>query len=328
MLLSCGKEQNSYFSGNNYSCVEVKECSTLKGEIIINNLIGINDFDIVGNHIILTTPSDSSLFKIYNLSGDFISVFGTKGNGPDDLINCQLNGQKEIRGKESFIWINDISSAKLKKLNITKSIINNSCVFDKEIQTYPYSSNAFYINDSLIIVEYMSGNNYHMNSINPISTTNIKSEQIYTPTFEGVFSYYKSIWRISNDLKKMASAMYSINELNFWDIISNHRFSCSIGPLINENQIVDNKTKLEKHTYYCDLKTTNKYIYALYMDQPYDISFEKEKPMKIHVFNWEGAFVTCLNVSEYILRIAVDNNDNAIYGLAQDSAIYKYEIFN
>lgn len=102
MLLSCGKEQNSYFSGNNYSCVEVKECSTLKGEIIINNLIGINDFDIVGNHIILTTPSDSSLFKIYNLSGDFISVFGTKGNGPDDLINCQLNGQKEIRGKESL----------------------------------------------------------------------------------------------------------------------------------------------------------------------------------------------------------------------------------
>lgn len=328
ILLSCSEKQNSYFSENNYNCLVLNEKSALKGEKIIDNLIGINDFDIVDDYIILTTPQEKYIIQIYNLLGDSISAFGIKGNGPNDLINCQLNGQKEKRGGESFIWINDISSAKLKELNITESITSNSCVFDKDIRTYPYSSNAFYINDSLIIIEYMSENNYQMTSLNPILETEIKSEQLYKPSFGGVFSYYKSLWRISDDSKKMVSAMYSINEINFLDRILNYRFSCLIGSLVSENEIVDPETKLEKHTYYCDLKTTNKYIYALYMDQPYEISYEKEKPMEIHVFNWKGEFIKHYIVSEYILRIAVNNYDNVIYGLAQDSAIYKYDIID
>lgn len=50
--------------------------------------------------------------------------------------------------------------------------------------------------------------------------------------------------------------------------------------------------------------------------------------MEIHVFNWKGEFIKHYIVSEYILRIAVNNYDNVIYGLAQDSAIYKYDIID
>lgn len=328
-LFSCSERPVSYFAGNACKSIILKDSLILNGEIIVRDIFGAIDIEVVDGYVVLITPRKENVFCVYNLQGDSLSAFGVRGNGPNDLVNCRLNGQREIEGGNALMWINDVSSARLNRLNITQSVVRGSCLFDKIISTYPMSMNAFFISDSLILAENMGQDNFHMISYNPLLNKEISSEQLYSPSVkEGVFSYYKSAWRISNDKNRMVSVMFSINEVNFWNRYTGSRFSCSIGPFVPIDKLVDEKTQLEKQTYYCDVKTTDRFVYALYMNQSHDIAYLEEKPMEVHVFDWDGQFVKRFILPQYILGIAVDADDKMIYGLEEDSAIYKYNIGN
>lgn len=78
--------------------------------------------------------------------------------------------------------------------------------------------------------------------------------------------------------------------------------------------------------YYCKLSGNDEYVYALYMNQTYEDSFAKPKEMEIHVFSWDGKLEKILKVKEYLLTIAVDDENKFLYGRDNNNNIFKYQL--
>lgn len=62
------------------------------------------------------------------------------------------------------------------------------------------------------------------------------------------------------------------------------------------------------------------------MDQPYEKSYEYEKQMELHIFDWNGRPLHRVLIPEYIKSITVDAQAKKLYGLLNDEAIYVYDL--
>jgi hypothetical protein len=322
-LISC--KENTYFSDNVIPIKTFKVKERLHAEIFISNEYGIYNIIALKDYFIATSVKRDHFFYIYDTKGDSIGCFGTKGQGPNELINCLLNG---IDYDNNRIWINDVSKSKLFEIDILKSIENKECYFNSAIENISRSLNACYVDNNLLIAEKQTSNNYELVWIDLQLNEIKRNETLYFPVNDPSTFYY-SIWRIKPDKTQMVSAMYQINLLNFLNLSSRERFSLSIfNPPPDRGNIIDIHSELPKWYYYADLIVTDRYIYALYINQAYREAFEVEKEQEIHVFNWKGEAIYQYIIPEYVMHIAVDEERATIYGLGVNEIIYKYKIFN
>ena len=89
------------------------------------------------------------------------------------------------------------------------------------------------------------------------------------------------------------------------------------------------KKYLDEHEpiiYYCDLECTDKYIYALYVNQKMSEWQRIAHPTEIHVFDWNGNAVYKLKTQETLLNIDIDETGQKIYGLATEEQVFIYDI--
>lgn len=151
---------------------------------------------------------------------------------------------------------------------------------------------------SLVVVfEGMRNTNYYWNRMSLLTGEEEKPEPVYAKDVNETFSLYKSIWRMKPDGTYMAGAMRSINQINLFDLKSGAKKSLIINhPVASVEELIDANTKLEGHRYYCDLIVTDSFIYALFMNQPYEDAFNKEKSVEIHMFSWDGEPRVCYTV--------------------------------
>lgn len=80
----------------------------------------------------------------------------------------------------------------------------------------------------------------------------------------------------------------------------------------------------DMHVYYCSTCTDGNKVYALYMNQSDDDSYEVQKAMEIHVFNFDGGYIRRFSVPEYIVDIDCDEEN--LYGVDFDGNIYRYPL--
>jgi hypothetical protein len=323
VLVSCSR---ATFFGDDAIAIEGFENEKkLIGTKLINEVYGYFDIACTEKYIVLFSRQREHLFCIYTLNGDSLGCFGNRGQGPNDMINTRYCGQKS---DNNSLWITDVSNARLCALNIEQSLNEKQCVFDEVLTETPHSINAFICNDTLLISEQMQSDNYCLIITNILNQRIVSENKLYKYPSQNVFSTYKSIWRIHPDGEKMASAMYSINMINLLDLTDNSRKSLIINPPVKRlDEIVDKNTRLEKWTYYIDLDVTDEYIYALYCNQSQEDSYEVEKEMEVHVFDWQGNAIYKYIVSQYITAISVDEIQHCLYGLAEnDERVYKYPL--
>ena len=325
-VASCKRttEVSYYFSDD----VQVIELTTndLTSTLLIDDLVGISNIEVVDTLIVLISPNNDTLFTIFDFSGKHLSSFGQKGQGPNDLLNCRPTGQKEKVNENLFIWINDISNSSLKKINLSKSVSESRLVIEDNAATYPMSINVFKISDSITLCESMTRNNFSLIEYNHVSRKEISNSNIYLNPIENSFSFYKSIWRINKNKDIIIGAMHSINQLNLWNLGTGNKKSLIIEKPYLTHQVVNKKTGLENTTFFCDLEVTENYIYALYMDQDYNQSYEVPKEMTVFILDWNLSLLKSLTLKEYILDIAVDPNNKKLYGICEDDKIYVYDL--
>lgn len=322
-LCSCNQTADIYFSNNmrhfKYDDVEV---SSLQGQLVLDGLYGVSDMAVIGNYLCLVTPNLDKLFHFYTLDGDSVLALGVTGEGPNDFINTRLNGQLYADEKCAYVWVDDISSALLKRINLMESIHTGACVVDKLVKTYPMSMNAFYLNDSLVVQEVMAGANYELITYSNGKVK--KKETMYLIDIPSPFSSYKSKMCIDTSSSLLVSAMYSINQINYMNYLTGERFSSCVGESTKMENIVDEETGLEKWTYYTDIKVTKQYVYALYLNQDYETAYEKEKAVELHVFDKSGTLLRVFKLNQYILSFDIDERNSVLYGLVNDTEIYSY----
>ncbi len=326
MTSSCKKDmKNNYYFSNEIEIIKSTP-ERLPGFLLIDSLIGVSNVESVDSFIVLVSPHREKLFQVFDFVGNNKGNFGVKGQGPNDLLNCTPNGQKQVMNNCAFLWINDVSATKLKKINLSKSIKEQHLIIEDMIDTYPMSVNSFIIDDSLAICESMTQNNYSLIKYNYKNHNKLVENNIYLSPQKNPFNFYKSIWRINYESNILVGAMHSINQLNFWNLNTNEKKSVIIETPYLPNQIVDEKTGLENRTSFCDLEISRDFIFALYMDQEYGLSYETPKKMTLFIFNWDALLVARLIVEEYILNIAVDSKQEKLYGLCEDDKVFVYDL--
>lgn len=324
-LIGCRKNgANEIYFTKNIDIVRIDtiEKYELSGTCFVSDMIGIEGIELTNNYIVLTSQDTDSLINIYNLNGNKIKSFGKRGQGPNDFINTILNGQHE----DGYIWINDVSMALLKRINIPASLATTQCVIDKHFYTRPRSANAFVLNDSSIISEEMTDDNYVLKRVTQEGET-ILDEKMYEINIRSPFSYYKSSMCINEGKNVLCAAMHSINQVNFYNYSTKKRKSVSLGNVNTRDEIVtNNDTGIEDWVYYAFTYATPHFFYSLYLNQSYEDAYEKEKKVEIHIFTPTGNLVRIIKLDKYILRFAIDNNDKTLYGIYDDSTIYKYNL--
>jgi hypothetical protein len=327
-LMACGRQQN-YFADNVLSVKEFDTVEKLEGTIFMEDEYGQYNIICLKDYFVITSVQREYRFFAYSYAGDSLGGFGTQGPGPNELMNIVLNG---VDFENNRFWINDVSKARLCEIDVKQSLERGECTFNRTVKNLSFSLNALYINDTLLISEGRKANNYSVIWTNPGSETVIKDEDEYRKDLsagEDPFSYYRSLWRVKPDKKRMVASMFAINQLNFMDLLSGERFSLAIFKSVpGLEQIVDKKSEIEKWTYYCDLEVTENYVYALYMNQSHGDVLNVEKEQEIHVFDWEGKALHRYILPHYIKDFTVNEKESAIYGLtALDEKIYKYTLF-
>ena len=241
-FISCNQKiSDIYFTENIKNVNPHKvESITLDGDLVLNDMIGIGNFETTNQYLCLfTTPLDT-LFHLYSLDGSYLAAFGIKGQGPNDFGSVRANGIKNTEQGQEYLWINDVNAASLKRLNITESIKKNQCIVDSIIRITPMSINAFYSNNHSIIQEIMTPNNFEL-----VIKKNeeVQKEELYKINTPHPFNTYKNTMRHNSDLNMLISAMVSINQINFLNLRTKERYSICVGEHTNMENIYSNFCK-------------------------------------------------------------------------------------
>lgn len=289
--------------------IESKELVLEDGNKDVSNLFVINDFLLVKN-----SNNSKNLLSVYDLTGKKYGAFANLGKARNEFTRG-MSLTAQFDGKA--FCVNDVNTASLKEIDLKASLDSNKCVVKNVFSLGPRTMNSFYINDTLVVCEQETRDNYGLFLINPQNKKVISKKKIYEP-HKKPFNVYNSRMVINKEKNKVAFAMRFVNQVNFMSLDSDWRKAVSL---------YDNAAmaKREKREYYCDIATDGKYVYALYMNQTLDDAFEKEKDMEIHVMDWNGNLVKVLHSKEYLVKLAVDSN-GTLYGTDLDSNVYKYEM--
>lgn len=324
-LIGCTHSKEIYFSDDIKvaNAIEVPH-QTLKGKLVISDAIGGTYLEIVDDYLLIATSKLDTLFHLYFLNGEYITGIGVRGNGPNDFINCRPTGQSYSDTTGCYVWINDVSAAELKRIDIERSVQEKSSRVDKHLMTLPMSVNAFYVNDSTVIQEVLEENNCKLVSF--CNKQVMTEEVLYKIDQSPVTSYYGNISRIDEHNHLIISAMYSINQVNFLNYKTGKRFSACVGNVTPKEDIIDIHTGLSKWVYYANLRIADNFIYALYINQNYNDAYEKEKEVQLHVFDVQGRLCKIFILDEYIINIAIDETRKILYGLSGNDCIYAYAL--
>ena len=327
-FVNCSFQQKGIFADDSQLIKNFKNEMNLEPELFTETeTYGYNNIICLDKYVILSAVDGKDyLFYVYNYEGDSIGAFGQKGQGPNDLINRVYCGQFYFDSISSFMWINDVSKIRLCAIDINRSLLSRDCYIERTLKTIPMAVNCFSLNDSLLIAEQRANNNYNLLIKNLNSDSILINSPVYKYPVEDEFSIYQSKWRIKPDGTKYVIVMLSISQINIGSLKTEHKVSLNIYSKIPPlGSIIDKESGIAKMIYYCGVDVSDNYIYGLYMNQPHEDTFEKEKSMEIHVLSWEGDAICKFNIPQYITHFAVNETENCILGWDYlNEKLYKY----
>ncbi|ATA73641.1 hypothetical protein CGC49_10385 [Capnocytophaga sp. H4358] len=328
VFLSCSKEERATVLPEKIKVENIEKVQRIKpkSKVLIDSVLGAFSIANDSKYIFLRVPESSEskgLLQIFNKKGVLEASVLNRGGGPNDVINARIIKQ---RNEKNSLWINDVTSRKLKLLNVSESISNQSAKIDEVVRFNEASAYAFFIKDSLFVLETMKNSNYWLTFFNPITETTVFDKPIYPNSSKHFTVLYQSIWAAKNDKTWIVGAMEALNQINFVSLVDTEKsFSVCLGSVTEAEKAIDSDG-VGKHVYYCDVDTSYNHIFALKLDQVEEESYEIPKPVTIEIFDWNGKPQYILEIEEYILGISVDEELKKIYGLSSDDTIYEYEL--
>ncbi len=328
ILNSCTKS-DKYFSDSLkiYKYDDTEYTKDIKGELVIKEVLGAYALNIIDSTICMPLGDMDFMFALYNLNGDSIMSIGQRGQGPSDFTSNGVNGQNFFEDKNNYgTWIIDVNSAKLKRLNLGKSLINGSAEVDSVIPMQMMVTKAYIVGDSLI--QLPMGEGTFDLALSALDGTLLHREPLYRLPVDDIFTVYHSPARVSPDGRFLVIAMSAINQLNILDLQNpTVRESTSIGGVKNHDDILDQETHLPNRVYYFDLTLNDNNIFALYQNRPYISKDESDWDNgEIHIFDYEGSLIYRIPLDERLRSISYSEIDNSLYGLDLNDTVWKYDL--
>ncbi len=327
-FLSCHDGDTNVLDGPNTVITQFPEEETVAGGKMDLEIMGINDLYVVDTFFIAFKPSGhNGFFEIYSTNTfKYLGQFLAQGRGPNEFLNVSYDGNYFHSGKDLVLWISDLTLNKRCSFNLTQSLKTGETVCDT-IFRIQYAWGYSNINDSIAASIKPQQSNLIFN------LQNIHSKEILTEhkLYKTYIHCDENSYALGMELYKhpqqnlFVGNMSFFNQINFFSADMKDAFSISYGQPVN---IFDNLqlTEEELTTYYFNLSSTEKYIYALYINQPWRQFPYFEKGVEIHVFDWSGKPVKKINIPESIVFFTVDEPNGYLYGLKVPEEIYRYPL--
>lgn len=323
-LVGCTEnKRKEYFNSPYEVIVHPQAPRVLKGVCIIDGdtlplFVGWNYIE--DKLVCINSRSKDKVFVASDSQGHAAGSFGKIGNSSNEFSKGMDITYQEERGK---FWVNDANKAMLMRIDLQASLDSSKCVVDKRVATAGRVLNAFYVNDSTIIYEQEMRDNYRLYVFDAKRGKARQHYDLYSPCKENeTFNVYRTYMQLHPDAERLVGVMANMNQVNFLSATTNKRKAVS---LYEEAELCYD---YEKQTYfYCGVTATRNRVYALYLDQCSKESFEKAKPVEVHVFDWDGNFIERLRINEYLCGIAVDERGKNLYGAEiMHNHVYKYKL--
>ena len=308
IFFSCDKKEKT-------TVVKLDDFKTIKGSnkksnsqiVYPHKIISFND------KFILSDLGDTHFFKIYNKNNlSFISSFGKKGGGPNELINPPM--LLNHGDKFNFYFGNFFEKA------IYKAEYKNDTF--RIIKTYPLPESMFskqdflVVNDSIIIGtggenDKLSIYNIASKEFNNIKLTDIDNN-LKNKDRRNVF---KSHISVNTEKNKIVLAYENIGLVEVYDFSLNLINRVAIGKSINDQ--IKNIELLKKDKSFF-LASINIYsdstsIYLIYVGKPYN-SIDENTQDYVLVFDWDLRLKKIYKLDRFISIFTMFEN-NVMLGI-------------
>lgn len=319
LLLSCGKItpnpycENTQTVGSEDNFVMLYANELLSGD----SLPHINDIIIVDSLLIADVDDNNARIQLFTLDGERAGKFGKTGHAIDEYTGGM---SFVVEPDDKFLYIKDVNKGLFAVFNADSIKDSGKIMPVRIVNTFPGLFNVFLSGESELIYEHEIPGTYALTS-RDIQTKKGNWDEVLYQTTDNPFSKYHSYMAYNDDKDIIVAAMRYANQVNFMNLKTKDRKSV----IVKSKKSIENDS--EGFEYYCNIAANENNVFALFMNQSAEESYDVSKPMEIHSFDWEGNFIEKYKVSEYILRIAVDNKGN-LYGKDLLGNVYKYLTHN
>ena len=294
------------------------------------------DIQIIDNLIIIQESCDTCFFHIYNKESlKFIGKFGKKGKGPFEYQRPKMIIQSVKKNDSCILYVYDNVVNRIDEINILKAIskelyypktvkINHS-----DLQTVSSFYSAVVTADSFVVGTTQNHLNNGRFFCYEIANSKFSYQPYYPQTrvapHKLMLSHlYACMMALRTDGEKIAVACRYLKRIDILDKKGQHIAESIFETQDEEPDFSSNKRipPLSSHIYFGSISVTNRFIFALDINKnttaiDLDESNMKQSGDSIMLYrtNWDGKFIDKMKLSPRVLKIAVDEQSNTIYGI-------------
>lgn len=297
----------------------------LKGDSIVNfdNELGINGMQDAGDFILCSSHRTEYNFSVYEKrSRHKVGNFLKRGRGAGEFLAPRYCMQYKIEGGETKIWVLERALNKFFKINLSRSILNDSLFVEREYDISNYKSasyrDMFYINEDLLLAiedemdckcVYLSLAKNERKVVSPV---------LAFPKVPHVHEISQTISVKHPENFCCASVFFNFPQINLIDSVGVYR-TIFYKELIYPRETT--VTQREKE-YFCDVCCDTKRVYVLYNPS------EETMPdfSEVLVFTWEGEPI-CKYLIPFATSIFVDERNQVLYALNTQKETFNTSVY-
>ena len=345
LVAATGCKEKTYFNGNISFYEDFVGTDTLYG----TKIDFIDDIQ-TGNMIVHDSIMlfYSSLYKDYEFlacntnTGKNIGFLCRKGGGPDEFGAVSFSKQLIVDNNETKLWLMDYLRKKMRLLNISKSLKENTTIIDTTINMEclkdfsNFCSWTFMLDSVQLLVKnqsellyvnrekYLPGRYHIYNGAEKLKEFKLYNDPLINPNSQSSMDMLHSCDRIKPDNSKVVMGMMCLSQISILDLNTGN-----LNGFRKENSIDFNDLRkqdlYDMKTYYGNIEVDNNYIFGMYANKlNSDEFFDYTK--EIHVFDWEGKAVKRLIFEQEFDIITLDSKNKKLYLKNVRDEVYCYDI--
>lgn len=326
-IIAC--KDKSIFENESLMVSQFAKTINLPAEKINMEIIGINNLYIVDSILLgFKARGDNGFFTCYSLPQfKFLGNYVSAGRGADEFLTLTYNKQFTLNSSNINIWISSHLTREVSEINLTSTIEEQKVIFGKRFILDTISESYWFnINDSLF-ANYPTTDNLYYTIYNLKEQKILKQKNIFRKGIKFDPSVYDIIGAISSDKTKMALAMMNMNHIIIHSTDGDSIIPLTIFNHSNTPHEISQQDYMDRKIYYSDIRSTDEFIFALYINRSTKEIRESNKGVEIHVFHWNGKPAFRIIIPNYIRFFDIDQKNGYIYGLSPyDEEIFRYNI--
>ncbi|MFN3802296.1 BF3164 family lipoprotein [Belliella pelovolcani] len=345
LLVAIGCTEKTAREGVYMSFDNVEYVSDFPKDVMLNdgrtidvNNIGLSDFKIINDFLVIEKVGSNLWWEIYELpsyksKGEFLK----RGVGPEEFIQSpSLTYMNSIISSNDTLiaYLYDFQKGRVFKFDINQSIFNEVQIMDQLDVSLPPFLPAF---------ERVKSDTYFIRQIENQSTQQNRylinnGQRITVPELdklneakinEGEDFNIISAMNVYNQKRGIMVEMpIWLNNINIYNLDGGLSKSICVGKKLSDISLIQDQPAKDRVYTFADLRVYDDYFGVVFINEEsitYEV--ERKKLPSILVFDWEGNPIIKIQTGKYFTSFDIDFRNNELYTLDYRSDEFlKYDL--